>query len=383
MSSMLGVRIEDRQKLSAPRPHTAMCCLSGEKSNENRSIRDNPFLPSWDTRTRTKIDSVLAPSVVIAPSLQIPTDGTLHLRTLPVKWKISINNASGKKEWSLLDDCSSLSIMSREMHQKYFSNEELNTSRQLDIFGVGETRSLGYLVTSIFAESTDGRRVQFDVEFHVVPNFAPGFCVGVDMMNVYKLDTLISEHRAHLKSLKAKFPIFFDRGTQKQSKMTCHADTVIPPRSHKIIKVDWKVQVNADHFVTPVITTRSPTETFGMIAKSIVSYETNSIVYSNFGLQPIHLKKGEKVGQAVPIKADDRCKDIGEVMNLDTNNSSSYHYSATKDELCKAPPSIPEMDGDRIAVLPDSQDRSPEPHTVKPSYKVFDVGLNDLGISTP
>lgn len=42
------------------------------------------------------------------------------------------------------------------------------------------------------------------------------------------------------------------------------------------------------------------------------------------------------------------------------------------------------MDGpERIAVLPDSQDRSPEPHKSKPLYKEFDAALNEDGVPHP
>lgn len=97
-----------------------------------------------------------------------------------------------------------------------------------------DEKSIGYLVTLNFAESICGKGVQFDVEFHVVPGFGPGLCIGVDMMNTYRLDTLVPQHCAYLRPLKLEFKIWFNRCTQSHMKVCCKADVVIPPRSHKI-----------------------------------------------------------------------------------------------------------------------------------------------------
>lgn len=40
-------------------------------------------------------------------------------------------------------------------------------------------------------------------------------------------------------------------------------------------------------------------------------------------------------------------------------------------------------DKNRIAIIPDGQDRSPEPHQQKPTYKMFDVALNSDGVPHP
>lgn len=331
-TTMLGTRIDPSRKLSAPRPQIAdsvrsaqpECCLSDEKSSENSQSEKTPI---WDTRPRCRSNESNV-KVLRAPGVPIQGDGKSHVKTQPTRWKISINDPSGPKEWSLLDNCSGLSLMSQEMHEKYFSPLELNKEVKLTIGGIGIKNSIGYVVTSIFAESDSGEKVQFDVEFHVLPSFRPGFCVGIDTMSSFGINILNSSHRAHLPSLKLYFPIWFDRSTQKSAKLTCAAETIIPPRTHAQKPLKWSCQnPEVDHMVEPLISMRSIDETFGMSPRCLISGSAKSLMYSNFGKQPIILKKGDKVGRAIPLRVDNRVKPTNECMELSSNSNECFSAS--------------------------------------------------------
>lgn len=168
-------------------------------------------------------------------------------------------------------------------------------------------------------------------------------------------------------------------------KVLCAEDTIIPPHCHRQVRVSWKNRNEVDHFVTPIVSTHTITETFGLAAKCVLAHDGNSINYSKFGSQPISLGKDQRIANAVPLKFDDCRKDTNEFMHLLTSQEIvEPHFSALGDEMCCLPDTIPKFNGyEQIAVVPDSQDRSPEPHRVKPTYKVFDVALNDQNVPRP
>lgn len=140
---MLGIRtpesvtIKRPHMLSAPRPHQSTSdCLSGVKSKESfkvdvsdlpkknvsfdidddcessSSVEDSfPNRLPWDTRPLARIRG--GQRIHEPQAKSVPTgDGKFHVQTLPVRWQVRLNDSKGPKEWSLLDNCSGLSIIS-------------------------------------------------------------------------------------------------------------------------------------------------------------------------------------------------------------------------------------------------------------------------------
>lgn len=133
---VLGIRTSQDEtaisrKLSAPRPHLATSdCLSGVKSSSSSFLlndnyvspvnppnadQDPPLksstspkatesqLSPWDTRPLARQEGT---QKIHVPTGKVPSgDGKFHCKTLPVRWKIRINNAQGRDEHSLLDSC--------------------------------------------------------------------------------------------------------------------------------------------------------------------------------------------------------------------------------------------------------------------------------------
>lgn len=430
---VLGVRTSGKtvgspQKLTAPHPQQSnSVCLSGVLPQEMRKV-------SFDTASESDIDSKsdsssntdndddaparserlpwdTRPSALLRgkkrihepPSVAIPSgDGKFHFRTLPVRWQIRINDSEGPLEHSLLDNCSGLSLMSQEKYKQYFSKVKLNPET-IGVAGIGRARSLGSLVTYAFVEARNGEMIKLDVEFHVLPDFQPGFCIGVDVMNAFKIDFLASEKCAYVRKLKLKIPVQFERSTQKNMTIKASKNVIIPPESHKIIQVEWNPgEPSVDHFFEPCISMSSAVQAFGMASKAVISGRAKQIVYSNFGRQPIHIKKGERIGKACPLRADHHYKDMNESMVLDASLSSEdlsdvlVPKKEKENELKVGDipefPSFPSYpvevnhpnkDGNcpTVAMVPDTQDKSPIPKG--PTYKQFDIALNEHGVPHP
>lgn len=112
-------------KFTAPRPHQITSdCLSGAhkellkqvsfsasvpKTNDS-SLQDDDIVLPWDTRHSAKLNKkkiIHEPEAKIKPS----GDGKFHFRTLPVRWKVRLNDSNGATHYSLLDNCSGLSLI--------------------------------------------------------------------------------------------------------------------------------------------------------------------------------------------------------------------------------------------------------------------------------
>lgn len=283
----------------------------------------------------------------------------------------------------------------------------------IGVAGIGRSRSVGSLVTCVFVEAINGEIVKLDVEFHVMPNFEPGICIGVDVMHAFDIDVLISEKAARMRKLRLKFPIQFERGTQKSCNIRALRDITIPAMSHKIIPINWNPEVKSiDHFFEPCVSFSSATEAFGMASKSIIRGDATKLVYFNFGKQPIRLKKDERIGKASPLRADEFLKAANESMVLrvnmraedpadhvvhETSDANELHLGEIPEFPCfpadedESDPSVPSQRTDlslrtdpgrpTIAILPEGQDRQRLP--AGPTYKQFDIALNEDGIPHP
>lgn len=121
----------------------------------------------------------------------------------------------------------------------------------------------------------------------------------------------------------------------------------------------------------------------GLCSKAIISGSATRLVYTNFGDCPIELKEGTILGHAKPLTSMERCEDTGELFHL--------HHATTGSCNTSGPSSEPTSDLDlpeisvkkQIAVIPDGEDRYPEPHLGRPTYKMFDVALNKDNVPHP
>lgn len=117
----------------------------------------------------------------------------------------------------LLDNGSNLSLISKSMLLHLFpAPTVLTPTKELRVQGLGESSVEGCIHLAFWLDgSVKGEKgvVRLETTFYVLENFAPGFCLGLDVMGHYGVDTLISESTATLPTKQGQFraPITFTR----------------------------------------------------------------------------------------------------------------------------------------------------------------------------
>lgn len=168
-------------------------------------LEQEVFVPEkCDTRSMTKRGDV---NIIRPKGIPITKSGQSYTRTLPVRCDIRINDTQSTPVKALLDTGASLSIISRQEFEKSFKKEILESNNSTSIKGLGKDRSHGTFITTIFIESTEGKFIELDVEFHVLDDFDAVCCVGNEVMSSYGINTLMTENKAHIPSIDAMFNI--------------------------------------------------------------------------------------------------------------------------------------------------------------------------------
>lgn len=330
-----------------------------------------------DTRSQTRRSKV---TTIRPKGIPISKSGESYKRTLPVRCDVRINDTDGKPVKSLLDTGASLSIISKEIFERLFDKNILELNNSIKVKGVGMDQSLGTFITTVFINSTSSALIELDVEFHVMTGFDAGCCIGNEVMDSYGINTLMTEKKAHIPSVDAKFDIKYVRSKQNYWSVLSSKNTIIPAHHFQVIPVDFDAQFkDVDHFFDPGIDIHTATDTFGLCSKAIISGSARQLVYTNFGDRPIEIEKGTILGHAKPLTSVDKCNDTGEFFNLETVEGHCNTGNTPTTDL-----NLPEVDVKRqIAVIPDGEDRFPEPHSGKPTYKMFDVAINKEGVPHP
>lgn len=351
-------------------------------SNSYNAEREMSTWEKCDTRNLT--DRGGKETIRPIPDRPITKSGESYTKTLPVRWTMRVNSVKSQPVMSLFDTGASLSIMSKSEFEKHFSHDLLANRNAMDIKGLGRDRSLGTIITTIFLETTDNRIIELDVEFHVVDGFDVGYCVGNEVMSSYNIDTLISESKAYIPSVDAKVEICIERPKQSFWAVRLSEDTIIPARHFQSVPIDFKSKyLDVDHFFDPGIDVHLATGAMGLCSKALISGSAKRLIYTNFGDRPIELSKGTILGHAHTLSASDISVNTGELFHLD--QAMGHVHNAEKSDIADL--DMPEIDVQRkdrqIAVIPDGEDRYPEPHSGDPTYKMFDVAGNSKGIPHP
>lgn len=332
-------------------------------------------------------------------------DGKFHLRSKPTFMHCKINDTEGPLLSGILDNCSGMSVISKKCFTS-LNMSDIDTSVKLNIFGIGNQSSLGFVTCTVFIPTIDNRTIELDVQFHVLEEFVPNLCIGNDVIKSYGIDLITTENKAVISSIDVSFRTELDRPNHMDRPIAVKAGSahVIDQNCHKFVGITSRWQHGRDYIFNPCHMS-DPTKGYIKCPSSLISSNTSFLPISNFTDSKQKIHKGQLLGFATPVHKDligavldkvgpldseEEGTDVGphlyfnqpdpvklehEIQSLN-NNTGISEFCIISEELshpCSSDPS-------KNAAEPiDPSDCGPPPHKVEPTWSEFDVAKDEKG----
>ncbi|KAE8218241.1 hypothetical protein CF319_g7848 [Tilletia indica] len=302
----------------------------------HRTMNVNDKLPPLARETRRYGE------IVPLPATPTTGTGTGYRSHIPLTTHIRINGTDNRALSCLLDTGASLSIIDAELLERLGGQPQ---GRPMAVHGLGDTATLGWATVTAFIDGTDnlGKHVhlEFQQDFHVLPRFAPGLCLGQDFIASHDLTISPARGRARIGHFTFEVTERIEGPYGKDVQLVTAEDTVLEPGFQSWVPVAAASLVpGVDYAVVPRLSV-TPDETVriagpsGMIAHQPRAY----ILLGNYGSSPHTLGKGTIVADAVAARVGDMAQPSGEVFQLAAAHAAAASYTAST-----TPPEPPDED---------------------------------------
>ncbi|KAE8238726.1 hypothetical protein A4X13_0g8405 [Tilletia indica] len=252
--------------------------------------------------------------------------GRGYMNHVPLTVQVHVNSSTAAPVSSLLDTGASLSTIDAGLLERLGGRPE---GEQMVVRGIGETKTLGFVTMVFFIEARDVRDKQVFLEcrhdFHVLPSFAPGLCLGLDFIAGH--DLTISAARGRARVNKFTFPVHEKLSGPYATAVELHtvADIEIAPDTNVWVPVDASsLAPGVDYCVHPRLSV-SPDEQVRLAGPAgLMTHKSRRhVLLGNFGSVGVHLKSGTIVADAVAGHVGDAVRTSAQDFTLGVPSSSS------------------------------------------------------------
>ncbi|KAE8217294.1 hypothetical protein CF319_g8588 [Tilletia indica] len=246
--------------------------------------------------------------------------GTGYRSHLPITAHIRLNDTTSHSLTSLVDTGASLSIIDAKLL------ESLGGQPQGDgmwVHGLGNKQTLGWVTATVFIESKDSAgeivHVECQQDFHVLSDFSPGLCLGLDFITTHRLTILPALGTASMGPYS--FPVHEHvlGPYAKEPELRVADDVVAPPGCYVWIPVDAScLAPGVDYTVHPRL---SVSEDDGVQLAGPAAVLTHKarrhILLGNFGTESRTLTRGTVIADATAAHLGDAVSEPGESFTLE------------------------------------------------------------------
>ncbi|KAE8183023.1 hypothetical protein CF328_g8324, partial [Tilletia controversa] len=281
-------------------------------------------------------------NVVKLPTVAGTGTGTGFRHHIPLTTHVRLNGTDSKALPTLLDTGASLSVIDEGLLRRLGGSPQ---GEPMDVYGLGNARTLGWVTIPVFIQAVDclGTHVhlEFLQDFHVIPAFAPGLCLGQDF--IAKQDLHISPVRGRARLGKYTFEVTerVQGPYAKDLPLVLEEDVTLEPGFQRFVTVGAGAMMpGVDYAVYPRLAV-TPDETVRIAGPAGIMRHRcrRMMVLGNYGSAVTTLRRGTIVADATAARVGD----------LDVVSGQVFSLSAP-------PPASPPVDSDESAPEPDDVD---------------------------
>ncbi|KAE8240147.1 hypothetical protein A4X13_0g7923, partial [Tilletia indica] len=187
------------------------------------------------------------------PRLKETVSGHGHRRHAPTTCKIRFPDSDLPAVSSLIDTGASLSTIDRGLVERLGRQPQGDT---LCINGIGTQNTLGHVTLSFIIEGADSAgnavRLRFDHDFHVLPAFSPGMCLGQDWISGHQAVVDPAGKVAFVGDYNFPVRSSLPPARTLSAKICTKRDSAIPPSCHTWVEVDTAALLeDVDYMLEP------------------------------------------------------------------------------------------------------------------------------------
>ncbi|KAE8237855.1 hypothetical protein A4X13_0g8614, partial [Tilletia indica] len=245
--------------------------------------------------------------VRMPPSSDIGT-GQAHCRHAPMTTLVRLNDTNSSPISSLLDTGASLSSIDAGLLSRLGGTP---TGSPLRVQGLGNVETLGWTTLTFFipAKTDHGTDVNLEctLDFHVLPSFAPGLCLGLDFIEGLGVSIDASSSKARVRRYTFNVVEHLPKPFAKEAQLCSTAAVCLPARSMVWVPVDTgALAADVDYVLHPrLMTTRDESVTIAGPA-ALGNRDTKHILVGNHSSRTVHLDRRTPIADAVLANLGDR-----------------------------------------------------------------------------
>ncbi|KAE8225825.1 hypothetical protein CF326_g7803 [Tilletia indica] len=327
-------------------------------------------------------------TVVRLPHSATVGTGQAHRRHVPVTTHIHLNDATTPALSTLLDTGASLSTIDATLLRKLGG---VPTGSSMRVRGLGNVETLGWATITVFVPAKDPHGfpvlLECTLDFHVLPEFAPGLCLGLDFIQGHGVTIDMPRGQARIRRYTFDLVEHLPAPAAKEAQLCSVESVCLPARSMSWVKVDTSaLSSDVDYVFHPRLMTDAD-ETVHIAGPTAVGgRDTAQVLVGNYSHRPVQLDRrtpiadavAARLGDVVAASDDDHRMELGRPMDSDAIRSAELDPSLwhADDDSVASPLDLFEGTQDPAATLM----RDAETVLVDDHFK---VGVNAAGEPHP
>ncbi|KAE8183799.1 hypothetical protein CF328_g8068, partial [Tilletia controversa] len=257
--------------------------------------------------------------VVVLPKQAATGTGQGYRAQVPLTAHIRINDTDGRALSTLLDTGATLSCIDASLLKRMGGSPIGSPMR---VKGIGDSMTLGWATLPVFLHATDphGKHVhlEFDQDFHILPDFPPGLCLGLDFITAYDISISPTRGRGRIDRYTFQVRERVPGPYATTAELGSSSSVSLPPGFQTWVAVNAAcLAPGVDYTVAPRLSV-TPDESVRLVGPVGLLHHgaVRHILVGNHGTATFELEKGTIIADAVAARVGDRISDDGALFHL-------------------------------------------------------------------
>ncbi|KAE8240942.1 hypothetical protein A4X13_0g7624 [Tilletia indica] len=239
---------------------------------------------------------------------------------VPLTTHVRINDTDGRAMSSLLDTGASLSCIDATLLEKMGGKPK---GEPMSVHGIGSSRTLGWITLPLFIAAQDpmGKHVHLEVDhdFHVLPFFPPGLCLGLDFIDAHAISISPVRGRARLGRYTFQVHEKLDKPFTAEAELRTSTDITIAPNTQAWVQVNAAILApDVDYIAVPRFSATPDQSVFLTGPNGLITHgAVRQILIGNYGTESFLLEKDTIIADAAAARVGDSVSAAGETFTLD------------------------------------------------------------------